>query len=315
MRWTRRPTARSKSARGGRRLLRASPRTRSRVEPVRIARRPSHSSASTRPKSERAWRADGLPGRLDAPAAARVQGAGAGPARASVAAGPRPRSAGAANLASGARPVAPSRALGVLRPLRRLLARPRPPVLPGSAPRAGRHRAPARTAPAAAPSALLGARGQRERLVEEAVEGRPVRLVLDERRGQRLAHRLALDPHRGDGHQRGERLGDRHVDPAPRAQLLYEIEDARPHPRMLAAYAKRSDRSRSIHGMKEKNVYTVASMTSDSYTNGSWPSRRRMTRNPHALALKRRSVAPVPMNGIHESRIGLPSDHWWCRPS
>src|SRR5436309_1127997 len=291
MRWTRPAIARSRSARGGRRLLRASPRTRSRVEPVRIA------------------------GLLDVARGELVEGEGEEPAGACGAAGARRRVGGAAHLAPGAPPVAPSRALGVLRLLRRLLARPRPPVLPGSAPRAGRHRAPARTAPAAAPSALLGAPGQRERLVEEAVEGGPVRLVLDEHRGQRLAHRLALDPHRGDGHQRVERLGDRHVDPAPRAQRLDEIEDARPHPRMLAAYAKRSDRSRSIHGMKEKNVYTVASMTSDSYTNGSWPSRRRMTRNPHALALKRRSVAPVPMNGIHESRIGLPSDHWWCRPS
>src|SRR5207302_1391876 len=82
----------------------------------------------------------------------------------------------------------------------------------------------------AAPAPLLGAADERERLVEEAVEGGPIRLVLHQRRGERLAHRLALHADRGDGYQRIERFGDRHLDAAPRAERLHEVEDARAHP-------------------------------------------------------------------------------------
>src|SRR5438477_6896978 len=122
--------------------------------------------------------------------------------------------------------------VAVRRPLAALLplvAEPRPPADPAPASRSRRHRTAAGAA-RAAPAPLLGAADERERLVEEAVEGGPIRLVLHQRCGERLAHRLALHADRGDGYERIERFGDRHLDAAPRAERLHEVEDARAHP-------------------------------------------------------------------------------------
>src|SRR5438876_986295 len=158
MRWTRPATARSRSARGGRRLVRAEAGTdRHATARDRVTDGPAevHPPATRPPLAPheaaaqaRAQRPDELAGLLDVARGELVEGEGEEPAGACGAASARRRVGGAGHFASGAPHVAPSRALGVLRPLRPLVARPRPPVLPGSAPRAGRHRAPARTAPA-----------------------------------------------------------------------------------------------------------------------------------------------------------------------
>src|SRR5262249_10342323 len=64
---------------------------------------------------------------------------------------------------------------------------PRPPAATGAG-----HRAPPASAPAGA--APLPVASQRERRIEEAVEQCAVALVLHQRRGERLAQRLALHP-------------------------------------------------------------------------------------------------------------------------
>src|SRR5204862_1259147 len=86
-------------------------------------------------------------------------------------------------------------AMAVRRPLAALLplvAEPRPPAVPAPASRSRRHRTAAGAARASPPAPLLGAADERERLVEEAVEGGPIRLVLHQRRGGRLAPRPGL---------------------------------------------------------------------------------------------------------------------------
>src|SRR5213593_4971951 len=189
-----------------------------------------HAPAPRQPAAEtRAQLADELSGLLHVARGEFAEGEGEEPA------GARGAALAARNLSGVPRFGARGRlaAMAVRRPLAALLplvAEPRPPAVPGPASRSRRHRTAAGAARASPPAPLLGAADERERLVEEAVEGGPIRLVLHQRRGKRLAHRLALHADRGDGYERIERFGDRHLDAAPRAERLHEVEDARAHP-------------------------------------------------------------------------------------
>jgi hypothetical protein len=140
----------------------------------------------------------------------------------------------------------PARALGATAAFRgpfaaflaivlRLGARPDAPLLALPAPRRHGSAGRARRAPAPAPG-LPARADEREHRVEEDVELGTIALVLHERRGERLTQDRALDPARGHGSYRVERLRDRDVH-AARAQRLDEVEDAVTHPRRLAAYA------------------------------------------------------------------------------
>jgi hypothetical protein len=77
-------------------------------------------------------------------------------------------------------------------------------------------------------------REQREHLLEERVEGGPIALVLHEARRERLPQHLALQACRRHGVHGVEALRDRDLHAAS-PQRLDEVEDARAHPRLLAA--------------------------------------------------------------------------------
>src|SRR5213076_2960559 len=163
---------------------------------TRLALAPRQPAAETRTQL-----ADQLPGLLHVARGEFAEGEGEEPA------GARGAALAARDLSGVPRLGARGRlaAMAVLLPL---VAEPRPPAVPAPASRSRRHRTAAGAA-RAAPAPLLGAADERERLVEEAVEGGPIRLVLHQRRGERLAHRLALHADRGDGYERIERFGDR----------------------------------------------------------------------------------------------------------
>src|SRR5262249_7678284 len=168
-----------------------------------------------------------------------------------------------------------------------------------------RPRSPAPCAPAL-PSAALLCAPERAARVEQPVEDRPVALVLHHRRRQRFAQHLALDARDRHAAHGVERFRHRDAHPGG-AQGVHEGEDALLHPAMVATHTVRSETIRESQGMNERKVYTVASTTIDSYTSGRAPRRRSTIRKPHALALKRQSVAPTPRYGIEYTRIGLPS--------
>src|SRR5581483_9644911 len=137
--------------------------------------------------------------------------------------------AGAAPRAAGARPLSLARR-GGLRP------RPRPPARRPRGAASVRSGAAARAPPPRPPALPVVGPTQRERLLEERVEDGAVRLVLHERRGERLAQHLALDARGRDRTHGVGGLGGRDLD-AARAQAMDEVEEPLPHPRMLARHA------------------------------------------------------------------------------
>src|SRR5439155_12063714 len=130
--------------------------------------------AARQPAAEtRAQLADQLPGLLHVARGEFAEGEGEEPAGARGA----PDLSGVPRL--GARGCLA--AMAVRRPLAALLplvAEPRPPAVPAPASRSRRHRTAAGAARASPPAALRRAADERERLVEEAAEGGPARLLL-----------------------------------------------------------------------------------------------------------------------------------------